>query len=128
MTALRNTPAPAIGDKWWRAEERYIDDGSETYCGVTIGFVEYEAVKLTPCGAWLRCITWPHLTRKKLKFALQSGSRAVRRTKVEALEGLIARKRRQIQIVAHQMDVARDAQIEAQAVLKAMRAQEGGGA
>lgn len=96
----------AVGDIWYRAEDECIDDGGEMYVGVEIIIVEFTVAKVTPSGVWLHCTTYPH---RKNRFALSDGSRAVRRTKADAILSLIARKRRHIQIIEHQRRIALDA-------------------
>jgi hypothetical protein len=114
-------PVDKVGDIWFRAEEQWIDDGSEMYAGVTIAYVEWEVTKVTSCGVWLRCVTWPYRSKKKERFALKSGARAFRRTKLDALQGLIARKNRQLAIVAHQKQVAEDTLEAAARELESMK-------
>lgn len=104
----------SIGDSWYRAEHRYIEDGSETYVGVEVELLEWRVVKVTRQGVWLACPTQPW---RKKRFALSLGARAFRRTREEALDGLLARKRRQIRILESQMQVARDT-IEAVAEMR----------
>ena len=49
-------PTPKIGDIWYRVDGEYIDDGSETYVGMELGWTTWQVVKVTPCGAWLKCV------------------------------------------------------------------------
>lgn len=107
-----------VGDIWHRVEGQYIDDGSETYQGMELEWQQWEVVKVTPCGAWMRCIEWPY---KKQRFALASGARWVSATKAEALEGLIARKRRHIAIIDHQKTTATETMQLAKAALAALK-------
>lgn len=115
---MSTKPQPKIGDIWYRVEGQYIDDGSETYQGMELVWQRWEIVKVTPCGAWMKSVEWPY---KKQRFALTSGARWVRRTKADALSGLIARKRRHIRIVEHQAEVAKETLKLAEAALAASR-------
>lgn len=105
---------PQLGDIWHRVEGSHIDDGSETYQGMELCWLQWRAVKLTPSGAWFQCIEhhW-----KKPRFALNDGARWVSRTKADALAGLIARKKRHIAIVEFQAETAREVLALAMAAL-----------
>lgn len=105
-----------VGDILYRVDGQYIDDGSETYQGMELEWQQWEAVKATPRGAWMKCIERPY---KKQKFALSSGARWVSMTKAEALDGLIARKRRQIAIVDQQKITASETMRLAKDALRA---------
>lgn len=94
-----------LGDIWHRVEGSHIDDGSETYQGMELCWLQWRVAKVTPAGAWLHCVEQPW---RKQRFALNDGSRWVSRTKADALAGLIARKRRHIAIVEHQAEAARE--------------------
>lgn len=94
-----------IGDIWYRAEGRYIDSGYDTYAGMEIDIQEWTVVRLTPCGAWLKRQNYWH---RKEKFALSSGARWVSRTKKQAVENLIHRKKRQLTILRNHTTVAQD--------------------
>ena len=94
-----------VGDIWHRVDGTHIDDGSETYQGMELSWTRWKVVKVTPSGAWMKCIEWPY---KKQRFALSVGARWVSRTKAGALQGLIARKRRHIAIVENQAVTARE--------------------
>lgn len=96
---------PVVGDIWHRVDGEWIDDGSETYQGMELAWTTWRVVRVTPRGAWLQCVQrhW-----KKQRFALASGARWVSRTKEEALDGLIKRKRRHLAILSTQEQEARD--------------------
>jgi hypothetical protein len=114
---------PAIGDILHRVDGQCIDDGSETYQGMELFWTTWRVVRLTPCGAWLQCVErhW-----KKQRFALSSGARWVSRTQEEALQALIARKRRQLAIVSQQEVMAQET-LELATAAKARAAQLDGG-
>lgn len=105
-------PAQAVGDILHRVDGEWIDDGSETYQGMELCWTTWKVVKLTPCGAWLQCVErhW-----KKQRFALASGARWVSKTRDEALQSLIARKRRQLSILSQQQTMAQDTLAAAEA-------------
>ena len=113
---------PTIGDILYRVDGEWIDDGSEVYQGMELCWTTWKVVRLTPCGAWLQCVErhW-----KKQRFALASGARWVSRTRDEALQSLVARKRRQLAIITQQTTMAQDTL----AAVEAYRAtaQEAGG-
>lgn len=109
---------PKIGDIWHRVDGSYIDDGSEQYVGMELCWTQWEAVRVTPQGAWFRCVTFPY---RKHRFALASGARWLRRSKIEALSSLISRKRRQIAIVEHQKIAASETLELANAAFFAMK-------
>lgn len=115
---MNRNPHPKIGDIWHRADGSYIDDGSETYQGMELEWQQWRVTKVTPAGAWLQCVEWPH---KKQRFALAAGARWVSRTKEQALAGLIARKRRHIAIVEHQAEAARETMALAKAALAELK-------
>lgn len=77
-----------------------------------------KVVKVTLHGAWFACVTWPYKTREKNRFAHAVGSRWLRRTRVEALRGLMARKTRQLSIIECQRDGAEKTLDLARAALK----------
>lgn len=107
-----------IGDILFRVDGTWIDDGSEIYVGMELSWTTYRVTKVTPCGAWTQCVerNWD-----KPRFALASGARWVSTTKKEALERLIARKRRHLAIISQQ-------EVEATETLKmAQEALEGTG-
>lgn len=93
---------PKLGEIWHRVEGGYID-GSGMYVRMELYWTQWRAVKVTPCGAWFQCVDWPC---EKQRFALAHGARWLRRTKADALSGLIARKRRQLSILKHQLNAA----------------------
>ena len=88
-----------VGDILYRVDGQYIDDGSESYQGMELEWQQWKIEKVTPCGAWLRCVEWPY---KKRRFALIPGARWVCTDKADALEGLVARKQRHIAIIDQQ--------------------------
>lgn len=94
-----------LDDVLHRVEGAYIDDGSETYQGMELCWLQWRVSKVTPSGAWLHCVEQPW---RKQRFALNDGARWVSRTKQDALAGLIARKRRHIAIVEGQARTARE--------------------
>lgn len=106
--------AAKINDILHRVEGQYIDDGSETYQGMELAWQQWKVVKATPRGAWLQSVEWPY---KKLRFALIPGARWVSSTKAEALAGLIARKRRQLEIIRQQNITATETLSLAQSAL-----------
>jgi len=110
---------PQVGDIWHRVDGAWIDDGSETYCGMELEWQQWRVTKVTPAGAWFQSVEWPY---KKQRFALSIGARWVNRTKAEALERLIARKRRHIAIVEHEAITARETLALAKDALAEMRA------
>lgn len=110
-----------VGDIFHRVDGQYIDDGSEMYQGMELEWQQWQVEKVTPCGAWLRCIEWPY---KKRRFAMIPGARWVSATKTEALEGLIARKRRHIAIIDHQKTAATETLQLAKAALAALKGGE----
>lgn len=103
-----------VNDILHRVDGQYIDDGSETYQGMELAWEQWRVEKVTPRGAWLRSVEWPH---KKLRFALIPGARWVSSTKAEALAGLIARKRRQLEIIRQQNITATETLSIAQAAM-----------
>ena len=96
---------PELDDILHRVEGAHVDDGSETYQGMELCWLQWRVVKVTPAGAWLHCIEQPW---RKQRFALNHGARWVSRTKADALAGLVARKKRHIAIVEHQAESARE--------------------
>lgn len=98
-----SAPVPKIGDVWYRVDGVWIDDGSESYCGMELQWQQWRVTKVTPSGAWFQSIEQPY---KKQRFALTNGARWVSRTKADALSGLIARKLRHIKIVQFQATTA----------------------
>lgn len=94
-----------VGDVWFRVEGAYIDDGSDTFQGMELDWQEWKIVKLTPCGAWFRLESMPW---KKQKFALSRGARWISPTKQEAIKMLISRKKKQLYILDHQIDCAKE--------------------
>lgn len=108
----------AVGDILHRVDGQYIDDGSETYQGMELEWQQWKVEKVTPRGAWLRSVEWPY---KKRRFALIPGARWVGETKADALEGLIARKRRQIRIIDQQKITATETLELAKAALNALK-------
>lgn len=103
-----------VNDILHRVEGQYTDDGSETYQGMELAWEQWQVEKVTPRGAWLRSVEWPH---KKLRFALIPGARWVSGTKEKALVGLIARKRRQLEIIRQQNTTATETLSLAQSAL-----------
>lgn len=111
FSGKRLGPPPAqVGDVWHRVDGSHI--GDEVYEGMELAWTSWLCVKTTAQGAWFKCVEWSH---KKQRFALTSGSRAICRTKHEALERLIARKVRHLRILSSEaiaaqdtLDVARD--------------------
>lgn len=101
---MKNEPIKA-GDVWHRVDGACLDDGSETYQGMELVWTTWRVVKVTPCGAWLKCVE-RHWT--KPRFALASGARWASRTQNEALDRLVARKRRHLAILSSQEMMARE--------------------
>lgn len=106
--------APKVDDILHRVDGQFIDDGSETYQGMELVWEQWRVVKVTPCGAWLQSVDWPH---QKLRFALIPGARWVSATQALALIGLIARKRRQLEIIRQQNITATETLSLAQSAL-----------
>lgn len=115
---MLKTEPPKIGDLWHRVDGTYIDTGSEQFEGMALDWQTWRVTKVTRCGVWLSCVEYPY---KKKRFALISGARAVSRTKPGALLGLVARKRRHIAIVEHQLEAARQTLELAKAELEKMK-------
>ena len=106
-------PSPAqVGDVWHRVDGSHI--GDEVYAGMELAWTSWLCIKTTAQGAWFKCVEWSH---KKPRFALTSGSRAICRTKQEALERLIARKVRHLRILSNEAISAQDTLDVAQAAL-----------
>lgn len=93
-------------DSWWRVRPvphgGYLDlDGY----GYLIEFDEYEVIKPTPKGAWVRLVLGQFLGDKK--FILRDArKRFACPTKEEALESFLKRKERQINILRAQLKEA----------------------
>ena len=112
FSGKRLGPPPAqVGDVWHRVEGSPI--GDEVYEGMELAWTSWLCIKTTAQGAWFKCVEWSF---KLPRFALTSGSRAICRTKHEALERLIAKKVRHLRILSNEaisaqdtLDVARDA-------------------
>lgn len=96
-------PKFSVGDIRHRVEGACIDDGSERFVGMELSWTTWRAVKVTPQGAWLKCIEWSY---KKQRFALASGARWCHASKDGALDQLIARKRRHLAILESQKTMA----------------------
>lgn len=106
-----------VGDIWYRADERYIDDGSEMYVGVTIAVVEWHVVRVTPQGVWLN--RNPSYGCRP-RWASEA-SRSFAATRVRAVEKLIKRRQSQVRILGHQLQVARDTLDAAKALRETMQ-------
>jgi hypothetical protein len=105
-----------VGDIWHRVDGLWIDDGSEVYCGMELDWTVWRVVKVTRCGAWLQCMTYPY---KKQRFAPTHTVRWCSSTKEDALERFIKRKRRQLEILRQETTMTRDALEVAEAALAA---------
>jgi len=107
---------PQVGDIWYRVDGEWIDDGSEQYVGMELGWTSWRVTRITPRGAWFQCVErhW-----RKPRFALASGARWISPTKEEALERLVARKRRHLEIISQQEVEATETLSLAKAALSA---------
>ncbi len=111
------TERPAkVGDIWHRVDGSHL--GDESYMGMELEWSAWRCVKTTKQGAWFARVGWG---RPKPRFALTSGSRGIVRTEREALERLIARKKRHLQILHSETVCAQDTLEIAQAALAAMK-------
>lgn len=102
MLSKRPKPA-AVGDIWHRVDGSHL--GDEVYEGMELSWTTWRCEKVTKCGAWFVCTEWRARDRV---FAATSGARNLHRTDVEALNALIARKRRQLVILNSQTVAAQD--------------------
>ena len=93
-----------LGDVWYRVDGQYVDHGNEIYEGMELVWTTWTAVKITPCGAWFEC----NELFAKRRFALAHSSRSIHSTKEKALDSLIARKRRHLEILRQQVISADD--------------------
>lgn len=109
-----------LNDLWHRVDGSWIDDGSESYAGMELSWTTWRCVRLTRCGAWFQRCEWPH--NAKPRFVLTLGARNLHRTKREALEALIRRKRRHLAILEGQKTAAEDTLQAARDDLAAMKA------
>jgi len=109
----------AVNDLWHRVDGTWIDDGSEAYAGMELDWTTWRCIKTTPRGAWFQRCEWPQ--NAKPRFVLTRGARNLHRTKREALEALIHRKRRHLAILDGQKMAAEDTLLTAQSALKAMK-------
>lgn len=98
-----------IGDKWFKAKSWHEEDGSYSVIWET-----WRAVRVTPKGAWFERVEF----QRAQKFALAESCRWIRPTREAALKSLIARKVRQIEICAGQIDEAQAAIEIARELLK----------
>lgn len=105
-----NNEAAKIGDVWHRVDGSH--PGDEAYDGMELAWTAWVCIKTTARGAWFKCVEW---SSKKPRFALTSGARAICRTKNEALERLVARKLRHLQILNSEIIFAKDTLDAAQA-------------
>ena len=103
-----------MSDLWYRYEDiRYappLDEFDMPIGGGSVGIMlrEYRVVKATPRGVWLEHDNW--LFDPEPKFVLQdSRKRFACPTIIEAKESFIARKNKQIRILAEQLSNAKDA-------------------
>jgi hypothetical protein len=86
---------PDTIEKRWRFEGLCYADGS---CYLSVH--DYPVIKRTACGVWIDVYG-------QKKFILDGvGKRWARSTKKEALESYVARKSRQVRILASQYDTA----------------------
>lgn len=92
-----------VGDVWHRVDGSHL--GEEVYEGMELKWTSWLCTKTTRKGAWFKCIEW---SDKKPKFALTDGARSISRTKNEALNRLIARKMRHLQILRNEAVAAQD--------------------
>lgn len=103
-TRERTGPLPAqVGDIWHRVDGSHI--GDEVYQGMDLDWTSWRCVRTTPQGAWFECVEWSH---RPERFALTSGAKAICRTQTEALERLIARKKRHLLILNSETVAAQD--------------------
>jgi len=113
-------PHPSVGDIWYRVDGSPIGEEADT--DFELNWEEWQVAKVTPHGAWFRCLTRPYKTYSKLRFADALSSRKLHRTKREALESLVARKRRHLAILEWQRHGAEQTKALASAALKAEKA------
>lgn len=111
--AKNKSEAPQVGDIWHRV------DGSKSYQGMELDWKTYRVTKVTPRGAWFMPEKH-HYVQPKLRFALTSGARWISRTKEEALQRLIARKRRHLAILSSEQQAAEDTMAAAKEAAAAM--------
>lgn len=97
------------GDKWYRANSWTNEDQS-----YAIVWETWRAVRVTPKGAWFERVEF----QRTQKFALADNCRWIRPTREAALESLITRKGRQIEICRQQIDEAQAAIDIAREILK----------
>jgi hypothetical protein len=89
---------------------------------VGISLMEFEIIKETKCGVWILtgyCFTSPNesIPKEYQKFVnLNANKKYACRTKEEAKESFIARKKRQIRILSAQIERARKALVEANGI------------
>lgn len=95
-----SAPPLKVGDIWYR-----VDGLREEFLETQLEWEEWRCVKVTRCGGWFESTRW---TYKKKRFAHSHGARWLRRTPAEALQGLIARKRRHIAIIDWQREIAEE--------------------
>ena len=110
-----HTPGLQIGQILFRVDGAWIDDGTEIFQGMELMWTTWRVVKVTQCGAWLKCVEhhW-----KKQRFALASGARWISTSKEDALQRLVMRKRRHISILEQQNTCARETLALAQEAIK----------
>lgn len=97
--------------KWYRYVDMVMWGGD-----VKVLLEEYDQIKETPCGVWLRYSRWAFYSKQhwmkkgaRKKFACP--------TKEEALESFVARKRRQLDILRYQTERAEEALARAKQML-----------
>lgn len=116
---VKTERAPAqVGDVWHRVEG--WPTGDEVYEGVELNWTTWKCVKQTPRGAWFKCVENRY---SKQRFALTSGALALSRTKKGALDRLIARKKRHLNILRQESTMAQDTLDAALAAHAAMTAE-----
>jgi hypothetical protein len=107
----RSDHRPKVGDVWYRVTGSPI--GEYISEGVELSWEEWRVSRLTPCGCWLKCLTWPH---QRDRFSLDLCGRFASPTKAGALAQLIARKNRHLAILRSQQaeaEITLDLAIEA---------------
>lgn len=101
---MSTTPPLKVGDIWYRVDGSML--GDEVCEGYELQWEEFRCERLTPSGGWFRSVQWGHY--KKPRFALAIGCRWLRPSQTEALQALIARKRRQLVILSSQQAFAQE--------------------
>lgn len=111
-------PEIKLGDIWYRAYGELACDLFSTSSDIVVVMRKFVCVKVTEKGAWFKHKEMVDYDWCKPVFSLRCGARNLHRTEEQALQSLIARKRRQLQILRSQMDMADEVLATAKAELK----------